>query len=144
LTEGSTSLDATATDTEGGVSLTNTVNFNYAVPVHTNTPIYQNLTLIRASDITELRAMVDNVRLYYGMAAYAWAETVTANSTSLGGWKDHVLELRTAIDAILTLVNGWDTASSTHNIPAISWISIPTNSPSKAVMDQLRAVIPTL
>lgn len=144
LTEGSTSLDATATDTEGGVSTTASVTFNYAVPVHTNTPIYQNSTLIRASDINELRAMVNNVRLYYGMASYSWAEAVTANSTSLGGWKDHVLELRTAIDAILTLVNGWDAASSTHNIPAISWISIPTNSPSKAVMDQLRAVIPTL
>lgn len=144
LAAGATSLDATATDTEGGVSLSNTVSFTYAVPEHSNTPIFANLTPIKAADINELRAMVDNVRLYYGMAAYAWAETVTANSTSLGGWKDHVLELRTAIDQVVTLVNGWDTSSTTHNIPAISWISIPTNSPSMAVMDQLRAVIPTL
>lgn len=144
LSPGSTSLTAVATDTEGLASLDNTVNFNYAVPEHSNTPIYANSTPIKAADINELRTMINNIRLYYGMAAYAWAEAVTAGTTSLGGWKDHVLELRGAIDDIVSLVNGWDTASSTHNIPAISWISIPTNTPSKAVMDQLRAVIPTL
>ena len=144
LSPGSTSLTAVATDTEGLASLGNTVNFNYAVPEHSNTPIYANSTPIKAADINELRTMINNIRLYYGMAAYAWAETVTAGTTSLGRWKNHVLELRGAIDDIVSLVNGWDTASSTHNIPAISWLAIPTNTPSKAVIDQLRAVIPTL
>ena len=94
--------------------------------------------------MNELRTAVNNIRAYYGMAAVSWAQAITAGSTSLGGWKNHVLELRAAIDAIVALVNGWDTASSTHNIPAISWLAIPTNKPTKAVMDQLRAVIPTL
>lgn len=144
LAAGAASVDATATDTEGGVSTTASVNFNYAVPAHTNYPIVAGSTLIKASDINELRTMINNIRLYYGMAAYAWAETVTAGTTSIGGWRAHVYELRAAINQIITLVNGWDTASTTHNITAPTWISIPTNVPAKDVMDQIRVTIPLL
>jgi len=118
--------------------------FTYAVPSWTDGTLTAGTTKIKAAHMNELRTAVNNVRAYYGLAAVSWAQAITAGSTSIGGWKDHVLELRGAIDDIVSLVNGWDTASSTHNIPAISWLAIPTNSPSKAVMDQLRAVIPTL
>lgn len=144
LSPGSTSLTAVATDTEGGVSASTSVSFNYAVPVHSNYPIIAGSTLIKASDINELRTMVNNIRLYYGMEAYAWAETVTAGTTSIGGWRAHAFELRGAINQIVSLVNGWDTAATTHNITLPAWAAIPTNVPSKEVMDQIRAAIPLL
>ena len=144
LAAGAASVDATATDTEGGVSASTSVSFNYAVPVHSNYPIIAGSTLIKASDINELRTMVNNIRLYYGMEAYAWAETVTAGTTSIGGWRAHAFELRGAINQIVSLVNGWDTAATTHNITLPAWAAIPTNVPSKEVMDQIRAAIPLL
>ena len=141
---GEEAVEATATDAQGVASPAASKTFNYAAPSWTDGTLTAGTTKIKAAHMNELRTAINNVRAYYGLAAISWAETITAGSTGLGGWKDHVLELRAAIDAIVTLVNGWDTASSTHNIPAISWLAIPTNAPSKAVMDQLRAIIPTL
>lgn len=56
----------------------------------------------------------------------------------------HVTELRTAIDQIVALVNGWDTGSTTHDISLPAWIAITENKPTAAVINQLRAAIPLL
>jgi hypothetical protein len=55
-----------------------------------------------------------------------------------------VQELRTAIDQVVTLVNGWDTASATNDITLPAWIVISENRPAAAVIQQLRDVIPLL
>jgi len=143
-TEGAQSVSVSSTDIFGIGSGVVSRSFTYTAPSWTDATLTGGATKIKAAHINELRTAVNNIRAYYGLAAKAWAETITAGSTGLAGWKDHVLEMRSAIDDIVSLVNGWDTASSTHNIPAISWLAIPTNTPSKAVIDQLRAVIPTL
>jgi hypothetical protein len=75
------------------------------------------------------------------MAPFAWAENLTAGTTSLAGWTGHVNELRTAMEGIAAFVNSWDTESSTHNILLPAWISIPVNKPTAAVMTQLRDAI---
>ena len=92
----------------------------------------------------ELRTAVNTIRAYYGLAAKAWGENIAAGVTSLANWKTHVLELRAAIDEVITHVNGWDSASTLYQISLPAWIDIPVNKPIVAVMNQLRQVLKTL
>ena len=69
-----------------------------------------------------------------------WSGTITAGITKARGWKSHVIELQQAINDVVTLVNGWDAASTVNRIAAFAWIS-PSVKPSAAVMNQIRQVI---
>ncbi len=135
---GAQSVSITATDSIGGTSAAATRSFAYAAPGLTDTTLVAGSTTIKAAHMNELRARVNDVRAYYGLTAYAWAAAIAAGQTSLAGWKSHVLELRTAIDEVVALVNGWDAASATNNIVLPAWIDIPANKPTVAVMNQLR------
>lgn len=140
---GAQSVTLTAADTLGA-SGSATRSFSYAIPAYTDATLTAGATTIRAAHINELRTQVNEVRAYYSLAAYSWAATVAADVTSLAGWKSHVLELRAAIDQVVALVNGWDTASASQNIALPAWIDIPANKPTVAVMKQLREAIPLL
>lgn len=141
---GSLSISATSEDELEVVSAAVERAFTYAVPAWTDPSLTVGTTPIKAVHINELRTAINNVRAYYGMAAHSWVQTITAGSTSLAGWTSHVTELRTAIDQIVALVNGWDDASSDHDISLPAWIAITENKPSAAVINQLRAAIPLL
>ncbi len=141
---GAQSVSVTANDALGSASPAVTRAITYARPTFTDATLVQNQTAIRAAHINELRTMVNNVRAYYGLPAKAWAESVTGGYTRLSGWKAHVLEIRTAIDDVVNLVNGWDTASTTHRITLPAWIAIPENKPTVAVMNQLREALTLL
>ena len=144
LSPGGQSVSVSSTDALGLVSGAIARSFTYVVPSWTDASLVAGDTPIKAVHMTELRAAINNVRAYYGMAAYSWGQAITAGATALAGWTSHVQEMRTAIEQIAALVNGWDTASSTHNITLSAWIAIPQNTPSAAVIAQLRSVIPTL
>ena len=144
LAAGGQAISAAATDALGVSSAAADRMYTYAVPSWTDPALTVGTTPIKAAHMNELRTIINNVRAYYGMAAYAWAQTITAGSTSLAGWTSHVTELRTAIDQIVALVNGWDTGSTTHNISLPAWIAITENKPTAAVINQLRAAIPLL
>ena len=89
--------------------------------------------------------MLSDICAYYGLPTPTWASgAVTTNTTTIARWTTHVNELRTCIDSIRTYVNNWDNTTTTLDIPAISWISIPTNKPTVAVMNQIRNAITTL
>jgi len=142
LTEaGVQNISITATDTLGAASGVASRSFSFAVASWTDTSLVANTTPIRAVHMQELRNAVDQVLTYYGLSPYPWAESLTAGMTSLAGWTSHVLEIRTAIEQITALVNGWDTQSSTHNITLPVWIPIPVNKPTAAVMVQLREAV---
>ncbi len=140
---GSQTVSVTATDSLGASSAATGRSFSYAAPAFTDS-LTAGTTKIKAVHMNELRQMVNSRRAYYGLAAYAWAATITAGATSLAGWKAHVFELRTAIEEVASHVNGWDSASVTHNIPLPAWIEIPINKPTVAVMLQLREVVAML
>lgn len=116
----------------------------YELPAYTDNPIQVGVTRIKAVHINELRTMVNNVRSYYGLSAYVWAETIVANQTPTRNWKSHVEELRTAINQIIALVNNWDATNSVNDIPAPQWIAITGKTPRADVMEQIRAVVKTL
>ncbi len=134
-------ISVTATDPLGAVSGAAVRSFSYAIASWTDNPLMANTTPVKAAHLLELRNAVDQVRAYYGMAPFAWAEALTAGMTSLAGWTGHVNELRTAMEGIAAFINGWDVESGIHNIPLPDWISIPVNKPAAAVMTQLREAI---
>lgn len=131
----------TATDTLGATSGAASRSFSYTVATWTDTSLVANTTPIKAVHMQELRNAVDQVLTYYGLSAYSWAESLAAGMTFLAGWTNHVLEIRTAIEQIAALVNGWDTQSNTYNITLPTWIPIPVNKPTAAVMVQLREAV---
>ena len=144
LSPGGQSVLVSATDTLGVAGGTAVRSFTYVAPSWTDPTLVAGDTPIKAAHMTELRVAINNVRAYYGIAPYAWGQAITAGATALAGWTSHVQEMRTAIEQIAALVNGWDTGSSTHNISLPAWIAIPQNTPSAAVIAQIRSVIPTL
>lgn len=119
------------------------VTVDYTPAVYTDT-LTAGGTRIKAVHMNELRTMIDTMRDYYGLAAYSWAEAITAQVTSMAGWAVHIGEMRTAIEEIASLVNAWDTTSYTNRIVLPTWITIVGKQPTAAVMQQIRDVIPTL
>ena len=118
--------------------------FSYSAPAYTDPTLIPRETRIRAKHINELRTMVDTMRAYYGMVPTHWGEGITANVTSLADWRSHVLALRASMEEIAAVVNAWDANSTTHNIQLPAWIDIPVNTPTVAVMAQLRGAIALL
>ena len=114
----------------------------YVAPVFTDDPAVAGTTLIKAVHLNEIRAMVDDVRAYYGMAAHEWAETITAHETSTLHWAAHVLEIQEQIEAIAAHVNSWDSTNGLNDItlPKFTAPGVPT----AAALTELRNAIKLL
>lgn len=139
------SVTDTLTSTDAlGLASTASRSYTYGPCAFTDSSLASGITPIKAAHINELRAAVNTVREYYGLAPITWASTVAAGITSLGGWKAHIQEIREALEGIAAFINGWDTASTTNNVTLPEWIAIPLNKPTAAVVRQLRDVIPLL
>ena len=114
----------------------------YVAPVFTDDPAVAGTTPIKAVHLNEIRAMVDDVRAYYGMAAHEWAETITAHETSTLHWAAHVLEIQEQIEAIAAHVNSWDSTNGLNDItlPKFTAPGVPT----AAALTELRNAIKLL
>lgn len=82
-------------------------------------------TYIRAEQIAQIRERIDEIRAFYGLAAYAYTPLV-ARETKIAKWAVLIQELRDAIDEIGT-VQGWNT--------------LEVGKPRIAHITQLRAII---
>jgi len=142
--EGTVSISAIATDTQGAVSAAGERDTTYAVPSFTDDPITTGTTKIKAAHMNELRTMIDTARAYYGIAGYAWTETITAGVTKARNWPEHVIELRAAITETAAAVNAWDAYSVTNRIILPDWIPLIDRKPRADVMEQIRAAIALL
>lgn len=88
-------------------------------------------TFVKAVHINELRARINTLRAYYGLSAYGWSAAPVAGETGLVSWRDHVLELRSALaDAY---------ASVGVAVPA--WTDLPVNCPKAIAIDELREAV---
>ena len=141
---GTVTLSITSADIYGEASGAAARNTTYAAPSYTDDPITKGTSQIKAAHITELRSMLNTVRAFYGMAAASWAEVITAGVTSTRNWVAHILELRAAVDEVIALVNGWDTASVANRIPAPTWITLTNGVPRADAMEQIRDAIESL
>lgn len=115
----------------------------YSQPIYTDNPIASGGTRIKAVHMTELRTMINNVRDYYGIPAKKWAEPIIAGTTSFRNWPSHIAEMRSAIEDVVNLVNGWDTTTTALRIVLPAWKAV-AGRPSAEVMEQLRSVIKML
>ena len=68
-----------------------------SLPSFTDDPLQARVTVIRAVHIAELRQRVNQLRLRFGLEAFAWAETISAGTTPVRAI--HVTELRAALAA---------------------------------------------
>lgn len=97
-----------------------------ALVSYTDSTITAGKTRIKAAHITEMQTNVNRLRQGLGLPACSFA-SIRAGYTSLAGWSAHVAELRAAIDEM----------GITHE----AWAAIQANSPTAAVMQQLRRVV---
>ena len=107
-------------------STAKTGSLTYAAPSFTDPVLSVGNTRIKAAHINEIRVMVNTIRQYYGLEAIVWNETITAGITKTRNWRDHVTEIRSAINDVISLINSWDSMSSVNRVQVPSWIVLET------------------
>jgi hypothetical protein len=103
--------------------------------------IVSAVTEIKARHITDLRTAANDVRNYYGMAAYAWEMEIIPGTTMIAYWPFHIMELRAALEAVVNFVNTFDAG---HEMVVLSWIAITAGRPRASIMNQLMDLIKKL
>lgn len=102
--------------------------------------ITANVTHVKANHITALRTAVNTVRAYYGMAAILWKEDISAGKTEIKNWPFHILELRRAIEPVISFINSFDTVTA-FDVPAVTWLPIGNGRPRADVMLQIQNLL---
>lgn len=92
---------------------------------YTDSDLVKGETYVKAVHMTELHTNVNLIRVARKLAEYAFT-SIVAMETSLAGWNDHVLEIRSALDEM--------------NIIYEDWIELDVNRPRLSVLLQLRRV----
>jgi len=119
------------------------VSRNFTVLASPFETITANQTHVKAAHIQTIRTAVNTVRNYYGLAAVSWKEDISAGRTEAKNWPFHILEIRRAIEPIITLINNHDTVT-TFDVSAVSWLPIGNGRPRADVMNQLYSLILSL
>lgn len=115
--------------TVSGSDSSGTVCYNsmyYYDSVFTDDPLVSGETCIKAVHMTELQELARIICTCYNYLNVSF-DSIIAGITSLGGWSQHVGEIRQAIDNL--------------GISHENWIEISENRPSVSVMVQLRNVL---
>lgn len=103
--------------------------------------IIPNVTHVKASHILTIRTAVNTVRNYYGMTAFSWSGSVTPGVTQVRDWVFHILEIRSALDPVIDMVNSFHSETTTFDVDAFEWIPLTTGRPKAEVMNQIYEVI---
>ena len=102
--------------------------------------IAANVTHVKAAHIQTLRTAVNTIRQYHHMASVSWGEEIIATKTSVGKLPIHIIELRSAIEPVITMINSFDT-SSVFDLPTVTWLLVGSGRPKADVMQQLQNLI---
>lgn len=101
-------------------------------------------TKIKAVHITELQTAINVLRAAYGLGAYTFS-TVTPGVTMIGNLAI-IMELQTALGAVIDQINGWDAGTTIFDI-SVTWVD-PTAAGGgvervkfRQAVEQLRALI---
>jgi hypothetical protein len=74
------------------------------------------------------------------MELVPWDEEIIAGNTSVRKWLIHIVELRTALEPVIIMINDFDT-SLIFDLPSVTWLPIETGRPKADVMQQLQNLI---
>lgn len=105
--------------------------------------ITANETHVKSAHIQALRTAVNMARSYYNLPPATWSEEIVAGKTTIKNWPFHIVELRKAIEPVVTVINGFD-SSSAFDIPPGTWLPIGTGRPRADVMQQIQDLISML
>lgn len=105
------------------------INYRTPFEAYTDAEIIAGKTPIKAAHMLELWENINIMRQGYALPVHAHAD-IRAGYTSLGGWADHIQEMRAAIDEI----------GQSHE----TWLAITQNKPRADVIMQLRRVVAAL
>jgi hypothetical protein len=119
------------------------VNRTFIVLPSSFETITANVTHVKAMHIMALRTAVNTFRQYYGMAAVSWDEEIAATKTTLRDWPYHIMEVRAALEPVITMINSFDT-STTFDIPPVTWLPIGTGRPKADVVQQIQNLLLTM
>ncbi len=134
------SMNALVKDSTGNLTSAG-VSYGYYKTAFADDAIIARETSISNRHIAQVRAAINDVLAYYGLPEKTWTLHVDTGSATVARWQEVVLEMRGAVQDIINLVNGWDTASTTHRITQPSWLAMDEHTPSAAVINQLRDII---
>ena len=119
-----------ATGTYDGSTSSAAYSFNTLRRDHAPIAFAENITAretnVRAQHMTELQDTIAMLLEFYGLDAQTMS-TITAGTTPLSSWTEHINEIRAAIDFLTTY----------HD----EWLEIPVNVPRADIMNQLRNVL---
>ncbi len=105
--------------------------------------ITANVTHVKAAHILALRTAVNTIRQYYGVATVSWDDEIAVTKTSIRDWPYHIMEVRAALEPVITMINSFDT-SSTFDIPPLTWLPIGTGRPKADVVQQIQNLLLTM
>jgi hypothetical protein len=97
--------------------------------------ITANKTHVKAAHILTLREAINNVRNYYNMSNYVWANDIISGTTQVRDFPFHIQEIRSAIMGVVEKINSY--ADGQKVIP-IEWLPIGNGRPRADVMEQLK------
>ncbi len=105
------------------------VNYRLPLETYTDPEIIAGKTPIKAVHMLELQENINIMRQGYTLSDYEFS-AIRAGYTSLGGWADHIREMRAAIDEI----------GESHE----EWLLLEVNQPRADIMAQMRRVVNAL
>ncbi len=110
------------------------VNRSFTIEPSPFEEITANETHVKAAHIQKLRTATNNLRNYYNLPPYAWADEIVPGRTQVRDWPFHISELRAAVQGVIDKINSFDTDAG---LPPVAWIDIGTGRPRADVMRQL-------
>ena len=139
LTIGTHTVTVRCLDSDIGSSSPEVVRTFTVLPSPFET-VTANETHVKATHIQTLRNAVNTIRSYYNLPSAVWNEDIVAGKTAVKNWPFHIMELRKAIESVITAINSF-ASSSTFDIPPITWMPIGTGRPRADVMQQIQDLI---
>lgn len=103
--------------------------------------IIPNVTHVKTSHILRIRSAVNTVRNYYGMTAFICSSSITPGVTQVRDWIFHILEICSALNPVIDLVNSFHPGSIVFNVDDFEWIPLTTGRPKADVMNQIHEVL---
>ena len=139
LTIGTHTVTVRCLDSDIGSSSPEVVRTFTVLPSPFET-VTANETHVKATHIQTLRNAVNTIRSYYNLPSAVWNEDIVAGKTEVKNWPFHIMELRKAIESVITAINSF-ASSLTFDIPPITWMPIGTGRPRADVMQQIQDLI---
>ena len=139
LSVGSTSVTFRCLD-NGIESASPEVSRTFAVLQSPFETIIANETTVKADHIRAIRDAVNTVRNYYGLSVVSWGEAVVAGKTGVKNWTYHILEIRAALETVVSYINLFDPVSA-FDVPEVNWLPLGTGRPRAAVMQEIQDLI---